>query len=143
MNMRRPLRRWRRKGKPEEQVFERFSERFDAPASRKGDARQGPRKERPADEAIDAHDAPSERQDLLPTEAVSALDILGVSRGATTKEVGAAYRKLARAHHPDRVANEPRLGRVESERRMKEIYAAYAVLRRRWNGPATVGAKAG
>jgi DnaJ like chaperone protein len=53
-----------------------------------------------------------------------------VSPDASSKEISAAYRRLARKHHPDKVANlEPEV-RIFSEQRMKEINAAYAQLRR-------------
>jgi DnaJ domain len=58
---------------------------------------------------------------------------LGVSKGAGVEEISTAYRKLARAHHPDKVANlEPEV-REYSEQRMKEINAAYAQFKRHWN----------
>ncbi len=47
--------------------------------------------------------------------------------GASTEQVAAAYRKLARLHHPDKVANESPEVREASERRMKEVNAAYAL----------------
>src|SRR5918993_461684 len=46
---------------------------------------------------------------------------LGVGLGASQKEISAAYRRLARVHHPD-VAGD--------EERMKWINAAYRALRR-------------
>jgi DnaJ domain len=68
---------------------------------------------------------------------------LGVSKGAGVEEISAAYRKLARTHHPDKVANlEPEV-REYSEQRMKEINAAYAEFKRQWNGPTSEGARAG
>jgi hypothetical protein len=68
---------------------------------------------------------------------------LGVAKGARVEEVSAAYRKLARTHHPDKVANlEPEV-REYSEQRMKEINAAYAEFKRQWNDPATEGARVG
>ena len=60
----------------------------------------------------------------------SAYAALGVARDASTEQIGAAYRKLARIHHPDKVANEPPQVREESERRMKEINAAHTLIRR-------------
>ena len=66
-----------------------------------------------------------------------------MSKGAGAEEISAAYRKLARTHHPDKVANlEPEV-REYSEQRMKEINAAYAELKRQWNDQATEGARAG
>jgi len=50
-------------------------------------------------------------------------DILGLSRGASQKEVQSAFRKLARKHHPD--VNQ---GDKAAERRFKEISEAHEVL---------------
>ena len=50
-------------------------------------------------------------------------EILGVGRKATTDEIKAAYRKLARKHHPDLNP-----GDKAAEERFKEINEAYAVL---------------
>src|SRR5579859_3949644 len=49
--------------------------------------------------------------------------ILGVDRKATEKEIKAAYRKLARKHHPD-----VNPGDKGAEGRFKDIGEAYAVL---------------
>lgn len=49
-------------------------------------------------------------------------DVLGVSRGADTKEIKSAFRKLARQYHPD-VSQEP-----DAETKFKEINEAYEVL---------------
>jgi len=49
--------------------------------------------------------------------------VLGVSRGATDAHLKLAHRHLARRFHPDRTAGS------ESERRMVEINAAWAILR--------------
>jgi curved DNA-binding protein len=51
-------------------------------------------------------------------------EVLGVPRTATQKEVSAAFRKLARKHHPDLNA-----GDKEAEARFKEISEAHDVLR--------------
>src|SRR3954454_1787234 len=48
---------------------------------------------------------------------------LGVAKTASQKEIKAAYRKLARKHHPD--VNQ---GDKSSEGRFKEINEAYEVL---------------
>ena len=49
--------------------------------------------------------------------------VLGVPRTASEKDIKAAYRKLARKHHPD-----VNPGNKESEGKFKEIGEAYAVL---------------
>jgi molecular chaperone DnaJ len=49
--------------------------------------------------------------------------ILGISRSATDKDIKAAYRRLARVHHPD-----VNPGNKSSEDRFKEINRAYEVL---------------
>jgi curved DNA-binding protein len=50
-------------------------------------------------------------------------EVLGVPRTATQKEINAAFRKLARKHHPDLNA-----GDKQSEARFKEISQAHEVL---------------
>jgi hypothetical protein len=83
--------------------------------------------------------------EVLEREArlATARRALGVSKGAGVEEISAAYRKLARTHHPDKVANlEPEV-REYSEQRMKEINAAYSELKRQWNDPATEGTRVG
>ena len=55
--------------------------------------------------------------------AASFYETLGVPRGASAKEIRAAYRRLARKHHPD--VNPDDAG---AEARFKEVQAAYDVL---------------
>ncbi len=50
-------------------------------------------------------------------------EVLGVPRTATQKEISAAFRKLARKHHPDLNA-----GNKEAEARFKELSEAHEVL---------------
>jgi len=51
-------------------------------------------------------------------------DVLGVTRGASAAEVKAAYRRLAKEHHPDRNPD----NRAEAEEKFKELSEAYEVL---------------
>src|SRR5437867_10083213 len=50
-------------------------------------------------------------------------DVLGVPRTASQKDIGAAFRKLARKHHPDLNA-----GDKQAEARFKELSEAHEVL---------------
>ena len=126
MPIRRRFRRMRRrKDKPEEGVFERFSERFGAPASKEREPRQGPQKdprqERPRSTAPPKPVAPPS----------PALGVLGLGVGASKAEVASAYRRLARTYHPDKVAHLAPEVREFAEERMKEINAAYSELKLR------------
>jgi hypothetical protein len=56
-------------------------------------------------------------------------DVLGVEPGASPEEVRAAWRSLARQHHPDLTADDPDAAR-RATRRMAEINAAYVALTR-------------
>ncbi len=51
-------------------------------------------------------------------------DVLGVTRGARESELKAAFRRLAKEHHPDRCN-----GDVAAEKRFKEINEAYDALK--------------
>ena len=53
-------------------------------------------------------------------------EVLGVSRGASAKEIKDAYRKLARQYHPDMQTNTSK--KKASEEKFKEINEAYEVL---------------
>jgi DnaJ-class molecular chaperone len=68
-----------------------------------------------------------------------ALEVLGVEEGASMRKITAAYRKLARTYHPDKVLELPAEAREISERRMKEINAAYSELKRRAETPRGSG----
>jgi len=50
-------------------------------------------------------------------------DILGVAKTASEAEIKKAYRKLAKAHHPDRNANDPK-----AKDKFAELNAAYEIL---------------
>ena len=68
---------------------------------------------------------------------------LGVAKGASAEQIGAAYRELARTHHPDKVAGLDLEVREYSEQRMKEINVAYAELKREWNDRTSEEARTG
>jgi len=55
--------------------------------------------------------------------------VLGVAAGASPTEIKAAWRRLARAHHPDLTGDDPAASRVAT-RQMAEINDAYAALTR-------------
>ena len=54
-------------------------------------------------------------------------EVLGVERGADPSRIKAAWRRLARANHPDLTGDDPAASRVAT-RRMAEINDAYAAL---------------
>jgi len=56
-------------------------------------------------------------------------EVLGIEPGSTATQVKAAWRKLARRHHPDLIGDDPQASRVAT-RRMVEINDAYAALTR-------------
>ena len=91
--------------------------------------------------AFGAKEAQEERAGAYKPPAVeqrvgAAYKILGGREGASMWEISAAYRKLARVYHPDKVLGLPAEAREISERRMKEINAAYAELKSRGRSPA-------
>lgn len=56
-------------------------------------------------------------------------NVLGLEAGATPVQIKAAWRKLARRHHPDLIGDDPAASRVAT-RQMAEINEAYARLTR-------------
>jgi hypothetical protein len=68
--------------------------------------------------------------------AAWAHEVLGVREETSMEEISAIYRKLACTYHPDKVLELPAEAREISERRMKEINAAYVELKRRERNPA-------
>ena len=61
--------------------------------------------------------------------------MLGVDRGASQATIKAAWRRLAREHHPDLTGGDPQAAR-QATRRMAEINQAYEQLRIGRPGPA-------
>ena len=66
-------------------------------------------------------------------------DVLGVEPGASPTAVKAAWRRLARQHHPDLIGDDPEASRVAT-RKMAEINEAYAAISR---GGAAAARRAG
>jgi hypothetical protein len=65
-------------------------------------------------------------------------DVLGVQSGASLGTVKAAWRRLAREHHPDLTGDDPAASRVAT-RKMAEINDAYESLRRADEAGAVAG----
>ena len=69
-------------------------------------------------------------------KVAGARRVLGVSEDASMGEITASYKMMARNYHPDKVLELPAEVRELSERRMKEINAAYNELKRHGRDPA-------
>ena len=119
----------RRKGwRPEEEVFERFAERF-GPKLREGRPEE-PRGESQEERQEEVREEERPQDAPLPVLPASpALEVLGLGAGASPQEVAAAYRRMARTYHPDKVAGEAEEVRGYAEEKMKEINAAYSELK--------------
>ena len=63
--------------------------------------------------------------------------VLGLPPEADDGQVSAAWRRLARRHHPDRVASLGEAAVREAEERFKQVRAAYEAIRRYGGGDAT------
>ena len=55
-------------------------------------------------------------------------EVLGLFPGSTLGQVKKAHRKLAKRYHPDRYMTAPEPERLQAERRMIQVNAAYAEL---------------
>ena len=58
-----------------------------------------------------------------------AFETLGIEPTIDGRVIRAAFVRLARIYHPDRLVGQPEDVRLEAERRMKEASAAYEFLR--------------
>ena len=67
--------------------------------------------------------------------------MLGLQPGASASAIKAAWRRLAREHHPDVVGNDPAAARAATKR-MAEINAAYEQLRDAHRRPGGIGSGA-
>ena len=121
----------RRKGyRPEEEVFGRFAERFGATV-RKGKPEEPQEAQEGSQEKPRGEFRRESQQDTPPpaVPASPALEVLGLKGGASPEEIAAAYRRMARTYHPDKVAGEAQEIREFAEEKMKEINAAYSELK--------------
>jgi hypothetical protein len=76
---------------------------------------------------------PQTDREIPPTPHTQARNVLGVSGTASSEEIAAAYRQLAQMYHPDKVSGLAPEFQQLADRRMKEINAAYELLKRRSN----------
>ena len=142
--IRRRLRRraLRRDGrKPEEEVFDRFAERFGPtipevkPEESPEEPQEEPREEfQQGSQEKPRQEHPWDASSQPPTPAVPvspAMEVLGLGAGASPQEINAAYKRMARTYHPDKVAGEAQEVREYAEEKMKEINAAYSELKHR------------
>ena len=60
-----------------------------------------------------------------------AFKMLGLNAEASAADISAAYRRLAQMYHPDKVAGLAPEFQVLADKRMKEINAAYELLKER------------
>ena len=63
-------------------------------------------------------------------------EVLGVTQNATDEEIKAAYRKLVKKYHPDRIANDPEKQSAASEK-LKQVNAAYDMITKMKQGNYT------
>jgi hypothetical protein len=79
-----------------------------------------------------AHQEPRQQRVEPPSSPkAQARKLLGVSEGASDAEISAAYHRLAKLYHPDKVAGLAIEFQILADKRMKEINAAYELLKRR------------
>lgn len=64
-------------------------------------------------------------------DELAAYKLLGLSADASMKQITAAYHRLAHRYHPDKVAGQDDKAKLRAEKRMKELNAAYDLLRKR------------
>ena len=72
---------------------------------------------------------PSELPERILTSHIEALKVLGLEPGASVEKISEAYRNLAQKYHPDKVAGLAPEFHALAEYRMKEINAAYQMLK--------------
>lgn len=68
--------------------------------------------------------------DKVIAEVSTAYGVLGITRAVSTREITAAYRKMAAIYHPDKVAQSSPKSIEQALEKMKQINAAYEVLKK-------------
>lgn len=63
----------------------------------------------------------------------AAYATLGIEEEASVDEIKKKYRQLCKIYHPDKAATKSRDEQLESEKKMREINAAYEILKREKN----------
>ncbi len=78
---------------------------------------------------VEHHAGPGHEPPLSePGRPAGCHDVLGIAADASTSEIKQAYRRLMKAHHPDRVAGLGEAEQTQAEERSKAINRAYAQL---------------
>lgn len=117
----------------------RFARAFGARVREERAREEPPRKEPSGSEGQEKARRSAQSRAAERTKAEPpACEVLGVADGASTSEINAAYRDLARIYHPDKVANLAPEIREFAHNKMKEINAAYAELKRQRKQRPTV-----
>ena len=62
------------------------------------------------------------------TERTKRLNLLGLKANATKEEIKAAYRRLAKEYHPDRLVGVSDVVKKIAEEKFKEVSEAYEYL---------------
>ena len=75
--------------------------------------------------------APPPQAEPPSSQTTVARKVLGVGESASGAEISVAYRHLAQMYHPDKVAGLAPEFQTLADKRMKEINAAYELLRRK------------
>jgi hypothetical protein len=86
---------------------------------------RGPQEQRASSEP------PPKRAEPPSSQTIMAQKILGVGNNSSGAEISAVYRRLAQMYHPDKVAGLAPEFQALADKRMKEINAAYEVLKQK------------
>ncbi len=113
---------------------ELFATTFTGASRQQRQEERGPRQERYRQDEYRREDRAQQERERAPrqpraeTRQLSAYEVLGVAPGSDAATVRAAYIKLVKQYHPDKVAHLAPEFRTVAEERTKEINAAYSKL---------------